>query len=290
MQQLVYELRQLCKFNRDGSYVTQANREDILTQMGEQLISLGYKQLHAGEIKGRHVNKLMGLWREQGLNDQTIRNRLSMLRWLCHKVGRPSVMPKTNAVYQLAPRPQAALVSKAITLDDDILAQVDDPYVRMSFELQRAYGLRRKECIMLTPWLADQGTVLFLQRTWTKGKRERAIPLTWPEQRDVLDRAKQLVRFKSHSLIPQDLFYYQQRNRYCHWARKLGLPPLHGLRHNYACRRYADLTGWAAPVAGGPSREALTPEQQQQDRAARQQISRDLGHERLAIVALYIGV
>ena len=290
MKQLVYELRQLCRFNRDGSYVTQANREDILTQMGEQLVSLGYKELHARDIKGRHVNKLLRLWQEQGLNDQTKRNRLSMLRWWCHRVGRPSVMPKTNAVYGLAPRPQAATVSKAVSLDDDILAQVDDPYVQMSFQLQAAFGLRREESIKIRPWQADQGMHLALQGSWTKGGREREIPLTWPEQRDVLDRAKALVRFKSHALIPSDLQYHQQRNRYTHWATKLGLPPLHGLRHAYCQKRFAMLAGFECPVRGGPTRETMTPEQRRIDREVRQQVSAELGHGRIAIVGLYAGV
>lgn len=290
MKQLVYELRQLCRFNRDGSYVTQANRQAILTQMGEQLVRLGYKDLHAHDIKGRHVNKLLALWQEQGLNDQTKRNRLSMLRWWCHRVGRPSVMPKTNAYYNLTPRPQAATVSKAIILEDDILSQVDDPYVRMSFALQRAYGLRRKESLMIKPWQADAGKYLRLQGSWTKGGRPREILIRWPEQREVLEAAKRLVRFKSHSLIPHELQYHQQRNRYTQWARKLGLPPLHGLRHHFAQRLYEELAHFPCPLQGGPTRETMSPAQRQMDREVRQHISRELGHERIAIVGMYCGL
>jgi hypothetical protein len=38
-----------------------------------------------------------------------------------------------------------------------------------------------------------------------------------------------------------------------------GLHKLHGLRHEYAQQRYVELTGWAVPAAGRPTREALTP-------------------------------
>lgn len=64
---------------------------------------------------------------------------------------------------------------------------------------------------------------------------------------------------------------------------------MHGLRHRYAQQRYEALTGWQAPAAGGPSAKVLTPEQRVQDRAARQLISRELGHERLEITAVYLG-
>ena len=62
-----------------------------------------------------------------------------------------------------------------------------------------------------------------------------------------------------------------------------------GLRHAYAQARYEALTGWKSPFAGGPDSKALTPEQRVIDIEARQQISHELGHGRIAIVATYIG-
>lgn len=290
MQQLVYEVRQLCRHNRDGSYVTQANREAMLCQMAEQLITAGYKQLHAGELKGRHVHKLFALWREGGLTDQTIRNRLSILRWWCEKVGRPSIMPRTNAVYHLTPRPGAAVRSKAVELGEEILGQIEDAYVQMSLRLQQQWGLRREESLKIRVWQADRGDHLVLQGSWTKGGRPREIPVSWPAQRAVLEQAKQLVRFKSHSLIPHGLKYYQQRNRYDAVAQQLGVPPLHGLRHCFAQRRYAMLAGFPCPLQGGPPRATLTPEERARDQAARRQVSAELGHGRISIVGMYCGL
>ena len=90
-------------------------------------------------------------------------------------------------------------------------------------------------------------------------------------------------------LFRKTLQFYQQRNRYKAWAEKLGVPPLHGLRHCYAERRYAMLTGWSCPLQGGKTQAQLTPEEKSIDRAARQQISYELGHNRLHIVGMYIG-
>src|SRR5580765_8348590 len=165
MKQLLYELHQLCTHNRDGSYLTRDNRKDMLIQMGEQLLSLGYwrrggreKSVH--DIGRRHANALVRLWKSQGISHDTIPNRLAALRWWAEKVNRASVMPRTNAEFGVAPRVRVAKVSKAIMIEDDCLAQVYDPYVRMSLALQRAYGLRRKESLMIRPWQADAGEYL----------------------------------------------------------------------------------------------------------------------------------
>ena len=51
----------------------------------------------------------------------------------------------------------------------------------------------------------------------------------------------------------------------------------------------AELTGWKAPAAGGPTSKQLSPEQKRIDREARLTISRELGHEREQITAVYLG-
>ena len=70
---------------------------------------------------------------------------------------------------------------------------------------------------------------------------------------------------------------------------KAGLNKNHGLRHGYAQARYEELTGWPCPAVGGPERKRLTPEQREADTVARETISRELGHARISIVAVYCG-
>ncbi len=53
-------------------------------------------------------------------------------------------------------------------------------------------------------------------------------------------------------------------------------------------RRYEELTGWEAPVRGGPSSRDLTLEQKPIDGEARLTISQELGHERRQITAIYL--
>lgn len=157
----------------------------------------------------------------------------------------------------------------------------------MSLQLQQAFGLRREESIKFQPRYADRGDQIALKGSWTKGGRERTVPITTAEQRRVLDQAHQLAG--AGSLIPAHKSFIQQRNTYDGQCKAAGLSNMHGLRHRYAQDRYEVLTGWKAPAAGGPSARSLTPAQRIMDAQARQAISRELGHERTQITAVYLG-
>src|SRR5215471_16599651 len=154
MHDLVYEVKRMAERNRDGSLATQHDRKRVLMLCAEQLVELGYKQLRAADLKGRHVNKLVARWQAEGLSRGTIDNRLSALRYWAQKVGRVSILPRTNDVFHLPQRERIPRVSRARELPLD-LSQVPDPYVRMSLELARSWGLRRKESLLMQPHQAE---------------------------------------------------------------------------------------------------------------------------------------
>uniref|UniRef100_UPI00016ADAB1 integrase domain-containing protein n=1 Tax=Burkholderia humptydooensis TaxID=430531 RepID=UPI00016ADAB1 len=169
----------------------------------------------------------------------------------------------------------------------DALDGLRDAHVRMSLQLQQAFGLRREESIKFQPVYADRGDHIALKGSWTKGGCERTVPITTAEQRRVLDLAHQLAG--AGSLIPAHKNYIQQRHTYDGQCKAAGLSNMHGLRHRYAQDRYEALTGWKAPAAGGPAARSPTPAQRTLDTQARQAISRELGHERTQITSVYCG-
>jgi hypothetical protein len=287
MRDLNYELKCLGERNRDGSHATRANRTRILSLIANQLYDLGYTKLHVTELKGRHVNALVKEWQRQELAPGTVKNRMAALRWWAEKVGRAWVLARDNMHYGIPYRQYVTNVSKAQTLSQVDLSRIGDPYVRMSLELQRAFGLRREEALKLRPRDADQGDRLVLKASWTKGGKAREIPIHTTTQREVLDRTHQLTG--RGSLIPAERSYIQHLKVYERHTANAGLSKLHGLRHAYAQQRYQDLTGWAAPAVGGPTRKALTLSQQALDREVRWRISQEMGHEREQITAVYLG-
>jgi hypothetical protein len=178
MRNLNYELKCLGERNRDGSHATRAKRARILSLIANPLYDLGYKKLHATELKGRHVNALVTEWQRQDLAPGTVKNRMAALRWWAEKVGRAWVLARDNVHYSIPDRQYVTNVSKAQRLSPVDLSRIGDSYVRMSLELQQTFRLRREEALKLRPRDTDRGDRLILKASWTKGARPVRSPST----------------------------------------------------------------------------------------------------------------
>ena len=288
MRDLNYGLKRLVFDNRNsGSHSTRAARQNILQQAANTLHDLGYRKLKPEGFKPKHVDALVAHWQSQGLSPGTVKNRLSHLRWWARMIGKPAIIARDNDHYQVARRVYVTGEDKARDLDAQRLSNVSDPYTRMSLRLQLAFGLRREEAIKFSPHLADKGDKVVLKASWTKGGRAREIPVRTLKQRQLLD---EVHRFAGRgALIPSNKNYVQQLRTYERNTVKAGLDKNHGLRHGYAQARYAEMTGWQCPAAGGAERKHLSAAQREADTLARQTLSRELGHARLSIAGVYLG-
>ena len=194
MRDLNYRLKGMCHRNRDGSYSTRSRRWKELNLIANQLYEIGYTRFKdPHKLKGRHVTALVERWKAEGLSVGTIKTRMSTLRWWAEKVGRESVIDPRNAAYGIGERKYVTNKSKGVFLMHGALDKVKDAHIRASLELQRAFGLRREECLKFQPHLADRGDRLVLKASWCKGGREREIPIRTARQREVLDQAHRLV-------------------------------------------------------------------------------------------------
>ena len=287
MRQLNFDLKTLQARHREGAFNTRRDRAYVLDQAAHMLHALGFRRLRATGLKRKHVNALVAEWQRRGLATGTVKNRMSALRWWAERVGRPGVVG-TNAAHGIGERRYVTNEDRSAVLDVEKLARVTDEHVRMSLELQAAFGLRREEAIKFTPAYADGGDRVRIKASWAKGGRAREIPIWNEHQRAVLDAARRLAG--GRSLIPGGRSYAAHRKVYERQTEAAGLSRMHGLRHAYAQFRYEALTGWKAPVAGGPRRRSLGPAKRRIDKAARMTIARELGHGRLEIVPVYCGV
>jgi integrase len=287
MRDLNYQLKMLCKHSHEGSFETRVGRERQLSAIANQLHEMGFRQLKATSLKQKHVQALVDHWLKQNLSPGTIKNRMSCLRWWAEKISKRNVVARSNEIYGIPDRQFVSTESKAKDLERAQLARVKDENVRMSLRLQEAFGLRREEAIKLQPRWADRGDHLQLKASWTKGGRERTVPIRTQAQRALLEQAKQLAG--TGALIPRGRSYIEQLRIYERHTANAGLSKMHGLRHAYAQQRYLEITGWPSPHAGGPGKKALTPAQRQIDLRARLAISRELGHVREQITAVYLG-
>lgn len=277
---------QVLNSNRDGSYATQNDRKLMLFRFAEDLVNLGFKLHSIQGLKQKHITAVIEFWKSKNLSASTLKNRTAVLRHLCARINKSSVVAD-NAQLAIEKRVYIPRGNRAIYNPD--FSKISNKYVRISLELQRVFGLRREESLKIKPWLADRGEYLYLQPSWCKGGRDRDVPIRTEEQRYWLDQAKALVSHKDHSLIPQEKSYIQQRYVYDKQVIRAGLINLHGLRHAYAQQRYKELTGWDAPINGGPKSKELNEDQKQHDYRARIILTEELGHSREQITVNYLG-
>lgn len=287
MRQLNFFLKELCTRNKDGSHSTQANRERILTLVADQLHALGFRQMTAHSLKPKHVNALLEHWQQTGIATATIKNRMAHIRWWAEKVKKSQLIPESNSELGIPRRSYKPTENKAHELPTDKLAAISDARVRSSLELQAAFGLRTEESIKFQPSYADQGDHILLKGSWCKGGQARRVPIRNDYQREVLARAHALAG--KGSLIPPSFTYKNQLYKFKAEVYRAGLFNVHGHRHHYAQQRFLEITGFPAPIAGGPSADQLLPEQKLLDHNARLIISEELGHHRESITVNYLG-
>ena len=293
MNRLEYQLVKLCERNRDGSHATQANRKAMLSLFTEQLKDFGYKinQMRPSDLKGRHINALVGKWKSEGLSTGTIKNRMTTLRWWAEKVGKAEIV-KENSVYGIENRVYVTNTDKSISIQDLDLSLIDEN-IAQSLRLQDAFGLRREESMKFQPEYALDGQrienakYIRLKDSWTKGGRSRNIPITNDKQRHELRNAYALAVNNGGSMIPQNKTYKTHLASFERVTHDLGVGQTHGLRHGYAQTRYLELMGFPCPAVGGF--RSLPADEVAKDKEIRMLISEELGHSRINITSVYLG-
>lgn len=280
-----YQVLQILRRNPDGSKSTQAERKKTLKLVDKQLQEMHVRKLQVRNLGRRHIDKLLNLWQSQGLSASTIKNRMSHLRWLSEKIGKPGLVPASNASLGIEKRHYVTNINRSRHISNEQLSRLNNRYLEASFRLQAAFGLRREECMKIILRFSDKGDYLAL--TKTKGGRPRIVPIRTQAQRELIDSIKKWVG--DGSLIPKEDTYKTHQGRYERACIKMGLERAHGLRHAYAHQRYLELTGNSAPAAGGPSTKGLSGADKQRDYEARMIISEELGHGREEVTAVYLG-
>jgi hypothetical protein len=121
------------------------------------------------------------------------------------------------------------LLGYLLSRPDDWKVLVNDLRKRGDLGRDGIYRLLREEAMKFQPSFADRGDHLVLKASWTKGGRERTIPIRTEAQQDVLNRARRLAGFGS--LIPSNRNYVQRLRIYEGNTLRAGLSNMHGLPH-----------------------------------------------------------
>lgn len=195
----------------------------------------------------------------------------------------------------------ASLNRQSLSTPIDRLSQNGQERLALIALLAREFGLRFKEACLLDTRKALREAKRFnriIITEGTKGGRNKGKngPNHHRSERSlsvqntgltVLRRAAQLQQ-QAKNLIPEDKTYVQWRDHaYYQWrvvTDSTAIQGFHDLRAAYACERYQAITGYPAPVIEGQRLAS-----KDNDRQARSIIAQALGHNRMAVVASYIG-
>ena len=273
------------KHNKDGSFTTQHNRQNILLKMAKDLAQAGHKNVTAKNFGAKHCYILRDRWQSQALSTATIKNRLACVRWLGEKLGKELPDNKKleieNRVYSDNTK------NKAQEIDPQKIIKLNERQ-QLAIRLQREFGLRREESLKFMPSYAIKADKIELKSSWTKGGRAREIPITTDKQRELLKEVKKVVG--KGSLIEKEQKYYQAREALDKACQRAKIRNMHGFRHAYAQQRYKALTGRDCPKAGGlTSKQLKLSRYNVQDYSVRLKISEELGHSREEITVQYLG-
>jgi len=162
--------------------------------------------------------------------------------------------------------------------------------------LARATGMRLREAILADlPRLSREANELdrINIQDGTKGGRAGASAPRWiavdDHFRGALGFAQQVSPAGSRNLIAPHESYLSLLQEIIRPARDIlhahNLKGFHELRAAYACERYEQITQHRAPINDGQCCQV----DRSLDREARRQISYELGHGRIDVVAAYIG-
>lgn len=178
----------------------------------------------------------------------------------------------------------------------DVLCRVHQLRTAAIVQLARATGMRLREAILadlprLSREANDLGRINI--QDGTKGGRAGASAPRWiavdDHVREALGFAQQVSPAGSRNMIAPHESYLSILQRIVRPARDTlrahNLKGFHELRAAYACERYEQITQHRAPINGGHCCQL----DRSLDREARRQISFELGHGRIDVVAAYIG-
>lgn len=268
---------------------------------------LGFRIENPHNLNEMHIAALVGHWYRNDRAVTTMRQNLSLLRKFSRWIGKPGMVKELPAYLPHVERSDLRTTSvlkvskswseNGIDIDAKI-AEADALSEKFGLMLRIAiaFGLRKRELVMLHPWKADGGDVLTVFATaGPKTGRARVYRINTRFKREMLDYVKQQTP-KTHHLgwyftrrgKPATLKYneseYQRRLEEIGITKKMAGVTGHGLRAENAENQKLE-RGVLPATLGGDGSE-LPPDEMD---VVEQQISENLGHSRTSVTTSYYG-
>ena len=278
----------------------QAHRRTFLYRYIGDLHEMGYQLTDIKNLKKKHIRKWFQA-AEGKIDGGTLQTYASFIHALCLWIGKKELIedPRNyftdpdnfNRVYvdnvdktETNPNATVSIVDMMQRLYDR------SPQVEATVQLMLHFGLRFEEAVKFRPNIDDRVEMVRIQKG-TKGGQPRVVPIETAEQRVALVNMKDYAVSKNGTTIPKEKTYEQWMNHIRYQCRVVGFTKRacgytpHSLRHGYANRIYAMLTGVKSRVKGG----FMSQKDRGNHKRASLNISKRMGHHREAITTCYLG-
>ncbi len=280
---------------------TQDKRRTVIKGFFADMWHLKFKVESVHNLKEKHLHAVFRFLEAEGQSPSTLQNKISIMRVFCEWIGKPGMVrdsslyveDKASVTRTMVAREDKSWEGKGVDIAQ-ILETVrkKDKVVAIELELCLAFGLRVKEAMMLRPLACRDGDGPFIHvREGTKGDRPRVIPIDNAIQRNVLDRAVEVMDKKTGFLGKRGKTMAQKRNHFYYVMKRCGVTlrekeiTAHGLRHQYMQASFKRMLGIEAPVKGG----SLADVGPDEFHVASQKLMERAGHTRVTIGASYYG-
>lgn len=276
-----------------GHYASVAAHSDRWGQFAAHLREQGVRDMR--DVTPEHVRGYAEAMAERGLAVSTQQNHISTVNVvLSHaregqwdRQSPAALAGERSSVRDTAPATADRDTYRAAV---DALREQGHDRAASVVEMAREMGLREREAALadtsrLQSEAAQYGAVNVQEGTKGGRDEDRWVPVT-SEAQAAIDRAAEQAG-PGGNLIGEGERWTDLRNELNSARETLhehGISGYHDARAAYACDRYEQLTGHAAPVVAG-EREA----DKVSDRDAREQIAHELGHDRTDVAAAYVG-
>ena len=296
-----------------GDATRQKKRAGIVCILNTLVVDLGYKLQKIECLKQKHIKALVHYWEDKGLAPKTINDKMTFLRTMADWVGKRS-MVKNASFY--AKNPDALIVKSVPTKAKDWSTQGIDPIDKINEVLRYNvnyglvlvpmlfFGMRIQEAILFHPHEDVAGDIVTIVRG-TKGSKLRTLKIKNDQQRAVIKMLRHYISPGCNFISPRLKYNSRDPKRHTNKSRSYnafskacygcfnrhgismddGIVP-HGLRHEFVLNSFKEISGFDSPLREASKPTKLTREV---NKSTREQISREIGHNRDSITSAYAG-
>ena len=212
---------------------TQDIRRSVIKGFFSDMWHLKFRIESICNLKEKHLHAVFRFLEAEDQSPATIQNKISIMRVFCDWIGKPGMVrdsalyveDKASVTRTMVAREDKSWDGKGVDINQILeTVRAKDKLVAIQLELCLAFGLRVKEAMMLRPLACRDGSGEFIHvRQGTKGDRPRVVPIENDPQRNVLDRAVEVMDKKTGFLGERGKTMAQKRDHFYYVMKKCGI-------------------------------------------------------------------